>query len=124
MKDYDFHSSDFVFLINLSLDQAVSQEALCSLLYIDKAATARAIQKLERLGYVQRTRCSQDKRTNLVQLTEQGERTRDEIKGKLMYWNDTITSELSDDERTLMLSLIKRMTQSALIETNRADKEQ
>lgn len=123
LKNYDFHSSDFVFLVSLSHDQGVSQEELSSHLYIDKAATARAIQKLERLGYVQRMRCAADKRKNLVQLTDKGARTRDEIKGKLMYWNNRLTSELSDEERTLMLGLIKRMSQIALIETNRADKQ-
>lgn len=122
LKDYDFHSSDFVFLVNLYGDRGVSQEALSSHLFIDKAATARAIHKLERLGYVQRTRDPDDKRVNLVQLTTKGVQMRDEIKDKLMYWNDRLTSELNDDERTMMITLIKRMTQIALMETKREEK--
>jgi DNA-binding MarR family transcriptional regulator len=54
-------------------------------LFINKSATARAIGRLEKLGYVKRTRSPLDSRAYLVTLTEKGLEMQGFIKEKLMY---------------------------------------
>lgn len=117
LKDYDINSSEYVFLVNLYEQDSVSQEQLSSNLFVNKAATARAISRLEKLGYVHRTRDPLDSRAYLVTLTAKGLEMRQFIKAKLAYWTQTISAGLTPEETEGMIRTIKRMSESALAET-------
>lgn len=117
LKDYDIHSSEYIFLVNLDKEKGVSQEKLSASLFIDKAATARAIARMEQLGYVQRTRDPFDGRSNLVTLTAKGLEMRRIIKSKLAHWRQTISEGLSEEQIEDMIAQLQRMSKNALIET-------
>lgn len=117
LRDYDIQSSEYIFLVNLYEKDGVSQEKLSANLFIDKAATARVLQRLEKLGYVRRTRDPMDSRAYVVSLTEQGMRMHDFIKSKLRYWNQLLTGDLTDDDHHDLLNKIKRMSARAVNET-------
>ncbi|MBB6669559.1 MarR family winged helix-turn-helix transcriptional regulator [Cohnella nanjingensis] len=119
LKDYDINSSEYIFLINLYEKDGVSQEQLSANLYVNKAATARAIGRLETLGYVQRARDPYDSRAYLVTLTAKGLEMRGFIKTKLANWNRTLAEGLSDDEAEGLIRSIARMSANALRETGR-----
>jgi DNA-binding MarR family transcriptional regulator len=121
LKDYDINSSEYVFLVNLYEKDSVSQEKLSSNLFVNKAATARAIGRLEQLGYVQRTRDPFDSRAYLVTLTDKGLEMRNFIKTKLAYWRQTISAGLTTDETNDMIRKIKQMSTNALNETSRGE---
>lgn len=117
LKDYDINSSEYIFLVNLYSEDSISQERLSSNLFINKAATARAISRLENLGYVQRTRDPSDSRAYLVTLTEKGLEMRNFIKAKLNYWTQTISTDLTPEEAEDLIQKIKKMSAYALAET-------
>lgn len=117
LKRYDIRSSEYIFLVNLYERDGVSQETLSANLFIDKAATARAIGRLEKLGYVRRARDASDGRAYAVMLTPEGRELRDFIMGKLRYWTDLLTADLTDAEHADFLGIIKRMSARALDET-------
>jgi DNA-binding MarR family transcriptional regulator len=119
LKNHDINSSEYIFLVNLYEKDSVSQEKLSSNLFINKAATARAIGRLEELGYVQRTRDPFDSRAYLVTLTAKGLEMRSFIRTKLAYWTRTITAGLTAEETDDMIRKIKQMSTNALTETNR-----
>lgn len=119
LKHYDIHSSEYVFLVNLYEKDGVSQEQLSSNLFINKAATARTISRLEQLGYVKRTRDPLDSRAYLVTLTAKGLEMRKFIKTKLSYWTETISAGLTEEETEDMLAKIKQMSAHALAETSK-----
>jgi DNA-binding MarR family transcriptional regulator len=121
LKDYDINSSEYIFLVNLYEEDGVSQEKLSASLFIDKAATARAIHRLEQLGYVNRKRDPNDSRSNLVTLTSKGMEMKKFIKSKLTYWTETISEGFTPEEAEDLLRKIKHMSRNALIETNRND---
>jgi DNA-binding MarR family transcriptional regulator len=119
LRNHDINSSEYIFLVNLYEKDSVSQEKLSSNLFVNKAATARAIGRLEELGYVHRTRDPIDSRAYLVTLTAKGLEMRSFIKTKLSYWTRTITAGLTADETDDMVRKIKQMSTNALTETNR-----
>lgn len=119
LKDYGIHSSEYIFLINLDKEEGVSQEKLSASLFIDKAATARAIARLEKSGLVRKARDLSDGRINLVTLTDKGLEMRGFIQSKLAHWRQTISEGLSEEEVDYMITRLKRMSQNALIETNK-----
>ncbi|OGX61570.1 MAG: MarR family transcriptional regulator, partial [Paenibacillus sp. RIFOXYA1_FULL_44_5] len=115
----DINSSEYIFLVNLYEKDGISQEKLSSNLFINKAATARAIGRLEQLGYVQRDRDPFDSRAYLVTLTAKGLEMRNFIKTKLAFWTRTISADLTMEETDDMMRIIKQMSANALAETNR-----
>jgi DNA-binding MarR family transcriptional regulator len=116
LKDYDINSSEYIFLVNLYEKDGISQERLSTNLFINKAATARAIGRLEKLGYVKRTRDPNDSRAYIVTLTAKGLEMRNFIKTKLIYWTQTISSGLTTAEVDDLVQKIKKMTMNALDE--------
>jgi DNA-binding MarR family transcriptional regulator len=127
LKPYGIRSSEYIYLVNLYERDGVSQEALSQSLYINKAATARAIGRLEKLGLVKRTRDEADARAYAVTLTPEGLRLKDVIQGKLRRWRETLEEGLTEEECEFMLRTIKRMSANALalVEAarNEADRE-
>jgi DNA-binding MarR family transcriptional regulator len=119
LRNHDINSSEYIFLVNLYEKDSVSQEKLSSNLFVNKAATARAIGRLEKLGYVHRTRDPIDSRAYLVTLTAKGLEMRSFIRTKLAYWTRTITAGLTADETDDIIRKIKQMSTNALTETNR-----
>jgi DNA-binding MarR family transcriptional regulator len=119
LRNHDINSSEYIFLVNLYEKDSVSQEKLSSNLFVNKAATARAIGRLEELGYVHRTRDPIDSRAYLVTLTAKGLEMRSFIRTKLAYWTRTITAGLTADETDDIIRKVKQMSTNALTETNR-----
>jgi DNA-binding MarR family transcriptional regulator len=119
LKDYDINSSEYIFLVNLYEKDGVSQEQLSTNLFINKAATTRAISRLEKLGYVKRIRDPYDNRAYLVTLTAKGLKMRDFIRTKLDNWTEIVSSSLTIEEADDLVQKIKQMSMNALAETKR-----
>ncbi|MCF6411313.1 MarR family winged helix-turn-helix transcriptional regulator [Pseudalkalibacillus salsuginis] len=117
LKDYDINSSEYIFLVNLYERDGISQEQLSANLFINKAATTRAISRLEKLGYLHRTRDPMDSRAYLVTLTVKGLEMRDFIKTKLSYWTQIISTGLTTEEADDFKQKIKQMSMNALAVT-------
>jgi DNA-binding MarR family transcriptional regulator len=117
LKAYDINSSEYIYLVNLYEKDGVSQEQLSANLFLDKSATARAIGRLEKLGYVQRTRSPLDSRAYLVTLTEKGLKMQGFIKEKLMYWSNTLSNGFSEEQIEVFSEMIKQMSMNAWTET-------
>ncbi|CAG5082829.1 Transcriptional regulator, TrmB [Thermobacillus xylanilyticus] len=123
LKPYGIRSSEYIYLVNLDEEDGVSQETLSRNLYINKAATARAISRLEKLGLVRRARDQNDARAYAVTLTPEGLKIRDVIQEKLRKWTRALEEGLTEDEYAFMMRTIKRMSANALalVEAGRHD---
>jgi DNA-binding MarR family transcriptional regulator len=123
LKPYGIRSSEYIFLVNLYEKDGVSQETLSRNLYINKAATARAIGRLEKLGLVRRTRDAADARAYAVTLTPEGMKLKGVIQELLRRWRETLEAGLTEEECEFMLRTIKRMSANALALVEAARKD-
>lgn len=114
LKPYSLNSSQYIFLVQLYQADRVSQDYLAKKLHIDKSAVARAIQQLENNGYVTRTVNSEDRRSNIVSLTNKAVLIKEELKAILSGWNAKLTGSLSDKEYDLVYSLLEQMAADIL----------
>ncbi|MBC7959839.1 MAG: winged helix-turn-helix transcriptional regulator [Vallitaleaceae bacterium] len=94
LKSEGISSSEYIFLMALYLENDLSQDTLSQRLFIDKAATARSIKKLEEKHYITRQKDLHDKRINRVHITESGLALRDKIIPVLDSWNKLLTDDL------------------------------
>ena len=113
-KPYGIGSGQFAFLAELFTRDGISQEELASTICCDKATVARAMQRLESLGYIERKRSAEDGRVNLVYLTDKAHNFKPTLFSVLSNWTDTLVQGLSFDERKLVINLLNRLVENAI----------
>jgi len=110
LEAYGVGSGQFEFLLILYHKDGVSQETLAKILKVSKAKSARAIQSLEKEGYVYRQRDESDLRAYRVYLTEKGKEMRDIILEKLISFMDILLSDFTLEEREIFRLLLHKAT--------------
>ncbi|AKB51480.1 Transcriptional regulator, MarR family [Methanosarcina barkeri str. Wiesmoor] len=108
LEAYRVGSGQFEFLMSLYYKDGVSQETLAKELKVSKATSARAIQNLEKEGYVYRERDENDLRAYRVYLTEKGKEMRYIIFKKLTAFTDILFSDFTFEEKEIFRMLIHK----------------
>jgi DNA-binding MarR family transcriptional regulator len=108
LEAYRVGSGQFEFLIILYHRDGISQENLAKILNVSKATSARAIQSLEKEGYVYRERDENDLRAYRVYLTEKGKEMRDIVFKKLISFMDILFSDFTLEEKEIFRLLIHK----------------
>lgn len=77
----------------------VSQDDIANSLLYDKTTVARALGNLELKQYVTRTLNKDNKRKNIIALTEQGEKSINGIRDLYDTWFEIISKDISPEDR-------------------------
>ena len=109
LKQYGFVGAMHMILLHIGRHPGTTQDAIVSHMFIDKCNVARRTKKLEELGYIRRETGKQDRRQNNLYITEEGEKLVPVIRGYLREWAKSVTHDLNDEERILLLNLLDRM---------------
>jgi DNA-binding MarR family transcriptional regulator len=105
---YRVGSGQFEFLLFLYHKDGVSQETIAETIKVSKATIARAIQNLEKEGYVYRERDESDLRAYRVYLTDKGKEMRDIIFKKQASFMDLLFSDFTFEEKEIFRLLIHK----------------
>ena len=108
LETYRIGSGQFDFLMVLYHKDGISQESLAKILKVSKATSTRALQSLEKEGYVYRQRDENDHRAYKVYLTEKGKEIRDVILEKLISFVDTLLSDFTPEEKEIFRQLVQK----------------
>ena len=109
---YNIGAGQYQFLRVLYKVEGLTQEDLSNILNIDKATTARAIKKLEDEGYIYRIKSLEDKRANIIGLTQKAIDIKEDFFEVHKMWEEKVTSVLSEEEIELTLLLLKKIATS------------
>lgn len=109
MEKYNIGQGQFMFLLELYIEDGRNQEELSKVLKIDKGTTARAIKKLEEEGYIERFKDEKDKRSNKIYLTQKGRDVKESIFSVLDEWERKMSEHLDESEKELMIKLLKQV---------------
>jgi len=112
LKDYDIGPGQQAYLLSLFPGETIVQDELAKRLKVDKANVTRALQGLEKNGYIKRVRTTLDKRSWAVTLTETGSRVRLEIEAISKEWIDTLKKPLTDAEWLHLEDLLQAIAES------------
>lgn len=99
-----------LFLIAHSTEGALSQQEIANFLQKDKSGIQRSIRTLEWDGYLRITADDNDRRKNVVQLTPAGKVTIEKISEQAAAINQEITSQLTPEEVSTLLTLLKKIS--------------
>jgi len=108
LEAYRIGSGQYDFLMVLYHKDGISQENLARMLKVSKATSTRAIQNLEKEGYVYRQRDKDDLRAYKVYLTEKGKEMRGVIFEKLVSFIDILFSDFTPEEKEIFRLLTRK----------------
>lgn len=120
---FDYHLAEFglgsgngyfACLRYLFRQEGVTQDAISKYVNIDKTTIARAIMKLETLGYVTKQIDPIDRRAYKVYLTKKGRDFQPKLEATLALWTTSLTHGFTPEEKTMVFSLLEKMTHNAL----------
>lgn len=95
--------------------EGVTQDTISKHVAIDKTTIARAIMKLESLGYIERHVDRLDRRANQVYLTEKGRSFQPILESTLTQWTTSLTKGFTLEEIQMTYILLEKMSQNALL---------
>ena len=113
LKEKGVSRGQVPYLMELYHHDGVSQDFLAQKAAMDKSTAARAIQKLEAGGLIRREQNPQDKRENLVYLTEAGRQIHPYVKQLMSQWIQLVTEEVSEEEMRVLVDILERMGERA-----------
>jgi DNA-binding MarR family transcriptional regulator len=111
-RETGLHQSQVAALIHLDRVEALSQTDLAARLGMQKAAAGTLIDGLEGKGLVERTRGREDRRLQLVSITDAGRRVVDEVDRMAESLGTALRQGITREERTQLVSILQRLREN------------
>lgn len=109
----DITATELMYLASLYEKDGVTQDDLVQEYCIDKAATARTIQGMEKKGLITRQTSSTDKRAKIVCLTQKANAYVELIRQIQRKWINEINVDLTEEEMRVFTHVLAVATQKA-----------
>ena len=109
LGDLGINETQMHFLFEISHHDNLNQERIATRCNINKGAVARSIRKLEENGFVARTIDENNRRQNMVSLTQKGEETLSKAIKILKEWEDEIIMEKGYVDKELLQLVLKEI---------------
>lgn len=109
VSKFGIGSGQFMFLLELYIEDGRNQEEISEKLKIDKGTTARALKKLEDQRFIIRIKDENDKRSNKIYLTDKAKDIKEDVLGVLGQWNNKISEILTEEEEETMKELLEKV---------------
>jgi DNA-binding MarR family transcriptional regulator len=94
-------------------NKEVNQTDISRILHLNKATVTRSIIKLEKKGFITRTRSEKDSREYLIALTDKALAFMITIKGIRRSWSRILVKGFSAEEKKTALPLLEKMAGNA-----------
>jgi len=105
----DLSKEQMIILKKLHGQDGLNQNELASLTFRDKSSMARLLSKMEKKNYIQRKQSKEDKRINLVFLTEKGRTIFKQTRPALKKLINTMEENITMEEKKQMIKILKKV---------------
>lgn len=99
LRQYQLGASLYYFILKIYEHDGISQLELGNYIYLDQSGIARGIQQLVGLGYVNKVKNQQDKRTANLYLTVAGKEIYQKVKQEIDAQNELLLQNIPITER-------------------------
>jgi DNA-binding MarR family transcriptional regulator len=114
LKKYELSNGTYPFLMRLSNEEGISQNEISRALGVDKAMSARSINKLIELGYITKEQDEEDSRAYKLYLTDKAKVIIPDIKNVVYNWIDIITADFNENEKDEIIRLAEKAKKNAI----------
>ncbi len=109
LREHGLSGAMYMILLHIDRRPGCTQDDLANHMYLDKSNVARRVKQLEELSCVCRETDPADRRENHLYLTPQGKELVPVIREYLSQWGESVTADLSEEERDTLLELLRKM---------------
>lgn len=109
LGDLGINETQLHLLFEISHHDNLNQEKIATRCNINKGAVARSIRKLEEKGFVLRTIDENNRRQNMVSLTEKGRETLSKAIKVLKDWEDEVIKEKGYVDKELLQLVLREI---------------
>ena len=113
LSDIEITASELMYLSQLYNRDGLTQEEMAAVITVDKAATTRTIQGMEKKGLVRREAHEENYRAKRVYLTDKAKNAEPRIRELQKKWVDFITQDMTQKEAEVFAAQLKKMSQRA-----------
>lgn len=113
LSDVEITASELMYLSQLYNRDGLTQEEIAAVITVDKAATTRTIQGMEKKGLVRREAHEENYRAKRVYLTDKAKNAEPRIRELQKKWVDFITQDMTQKEAEVFAAQLKKMSQRA-----------
>ena len=113
LSDVEITASELMYLSQLYNRDGLTQEEMAAVITVDKAATTRTIQGMEKKGLVRREVHEENYRAKRVYLTDKAKNAAPRIRELQKKWVDFITQDMTQKEAEVFSAQLKKMAQRA-----------
>ncbi|MBR0081977.1 MAG: MarR family transcriptional regulator [Clostridia bacterium] len=113
LSDVEITASELMYLSQLYNRDGITQEEMAAVITVDKAATTRTIQGMEKKGLVRREAHEENYRAKRVYLTDKAKNAEPRIRELQKKWVDFITQDMTQKEAEVFAAQLKKMSQRA-----------
>ncbi len=108
-KEYDLTKGQFLYLVRICETPGIIQEKLAEMIKVDRTTAARAIQKLERNGFIEKKDDTQNKKIKKLFPTEKGGNVYPFIKREHDYSNSVALDGFSESEVEAIFTFLQKI---------------
>ncbi|WP_055108179.1 MarR family winged helix-turn-helix transcriptional regulator [Paenibacillus ihumii] len=108
-KKYDLTKGQYLYLVRICENPGIIQEKLADMIKVDRTTAARAIQKLEMNGFIEKRDDQYNKKIKKLFPTEKGKTVYPFIQRENDYSNRVALSGFSEDEAEMIFNLLQRV---------------
>lgn len=106
LREFDLTFGEQIIIIFLSKNENVNQESISKRYMIDKGMVAKTLTRLEDKGFIKREQNPNNKRENIISLTEKSAYIMKYINTIFDDWNKILYGEMSKED----IDCVKRLT--------------
>lgn len=104
-----------IYIFQICRHPGISQEQLSQRIAVNKSNVTRQLCALEQNGFIRRQPSPEDKRVLQVFPTERAEALYPKVLDIMRLWNSLLLEDFSEDEKSLLLSMMQRVQEKALL---------
>lgn len=113
LAEYGLGGALYMYMLAIGNNEGASQDFLVNRFCADKGNVARAVKKLEDMGYLRREADPDDRRQNRLFLTDRGEELMPIIGGYLDEWGDLLTKDMDEGEMKAAHEMFRKLEENA-----------
>lgn len=121
-KDYELTKGQYLYLVRIVENPGIIQEKVAEMIKVDRTTAARAIQKLEAQGLIEKRDDETNKKIKMLFATEKGEGIYPFLNREEVYSNAAALSGFTSEEIENIHSLLQRVRQNIEVEWNEVKK--
>lgn len=108
-KTFNLQKGQFMFISRICENPGINHAQLTQMMYIDKGTTTKAVQKLIKIGYIEKKQDDIDSRIQRLYPTELAKDVYKKLIEKEELFLSNTFSNFSSDEQVIVTQLIKKM---------------